>query len=119
MLVKSWAPYRRLSRCHSCHSHQKTSRGSSDAGLTEIEAGWLLGAAEPLVTLSPPLDTPPPQYSRAADAVVAMHAVTYGRHDWPLPSVERPHPDVATQARVFAAALLAGMVLPAFAGPMF
>jgi len=95
------------------------SRGSSDAGVTEIEAGWLLRAAKPLVTLSKPLDTPPPQYSRAADAVVAMHAVTYGRHEWPLPPVEKPHPDVAIQARVFAAALLAGMVLPAFAGLVF
>ncbi|EIE25583.1 P-loop containing nucleoside triphosphate hydrolase protein [Coccomyxa subellipsoidea C-169] len=82
-------------------------------GVTEVEAGWLSTVAEPLVQLSAPQDDPAPHYSRAADAVVATHAITFGRHGWPLPSVEKPLLDKTLQARFFAAALLAGRVLPA------
>ena len=81
-----------------------------------MEPGWLPTVAEPLVELSAPLDAPAPHYSQAADAVVATHAVSFGRHRWPLPPVEKPLLDKTLQARVFAAALLAGRVLPSFAG---
>lgn len=81
-----------------------------------MEAGWLSTVAGPLIELSAPLDAPAPHYSEAVDAVVATHAVSFGRHGWQLPSVEKPLSDNTLQARVFAAALLAGRVLPALAG---
>ncbi len=81
-----------------------------------MEAGWLSTVAEPLVQLSAPQDDPAPHYSRAADAVVATHAITFGRHGWPLPSVEKLLLDKTLQARFFAAALLAGRVLTALEG---
>lgn len=86
------------------------------AGVTEVEARWLSQVAEPLVALSEPLQSPPPHYSKALDAVVAVHDASFGRHAWPLPPVERPITDAPTRARCFAAALLNGEFLPSFAG---
>ncbi|CAL8464255.1 g3790 [Coccomyxa elongata] len=93
----------------------RTAKRPYMTGVTEVDARWLATVAEPLVQLSAPLDAPAPHYSSAADAVVATHAATFGRHGWPLPPIERPLLDAVVQARVFAAALLAGHVLPAFA----
>ena len=81
-----------------------------------MEAGWLLEVAQPMVALSPPLDTPLPRYDPKTDAVLALHEATFGRHEWALPAARRPHPDPHTRARTFAAALLAGEVFPHFKG---
>ena len=69
------------------------------AGVTEVEGRWLSEVAAPLVALSEQLQTPPPHYSRAIDAVVASHGASFGRHAWALPPVERPVTEPATQAR--------------------
>ena len=85
-------------------------------GITEIAAHWLVSAAAPLCSVSAPLDEPQPQYVAKADAVMAWHEVSFGRHQWELPRTRRQHPDAATRARVFAAALLDGSVLPSMSG---
>ena len=41
--------------------------------------------------------------------------VWFGRHDWDMPPAPQPHPMLAERCAVFAAALLAGQVLPAMA----
>ena len=81
-----------------------------------MDAAWLADAAPPLVALSAPLDAPAPRYVPRRDAVLAWHAAAFGRHGWELPPVARPVGEAAARARYFAAALLAGAVLPAFAG---
>lgn len=86
------------------------------AGVTEVEAGWLLEVARPLVALSPPLDAPAPRYDPKQDAVVALHGATFGRHEWALPAAKRPHPDPRVRARAFAAALLGGEVFQELKG---
>ncbi|KAK2077458.1 hypothetical protein QBZ16_004303 [Prototheca wickerhamii] len=63
--------------------------------------------------LGDPLPAPPPFYSPRVDAVLAWHETTFGRHDWPLPRVTRPHPALATRCAAFAAALLQGAAEPA------
>ena len=88
------------------------------AGVTEVEAGWLLEVTQPLVALSPPLDSPLPRYDPKTDAVLALHKATFGRHEWALPADRRPHPDPHMRARVFAAALLAGEVFLQIKGTM-
>lgn len=40
--------------------------------------------------------------------------VSFSHHAWQLPRVQRPHPDAAARCAAFAAALLAGHVLPAW-----
>lgn len=52
-----------------------TCRQCSTTGATAIEAAWLPEVAAPLCTLSIPLEEPPAQYSRAADAVLSWHDV--------------------------------------------
>ena len=86
------------------------------AGITEIAPHWLVEAAAPLCSVSAPLDEPPPQYVAKADAVLAWHDVSFGRHQWELPRTRRRHPDAAIRARAFAAALLDGGVLPSMSG---
>ncbi|KAK9834861.1 hypothetical protein WJX81_004510 [Elliptochloris bilobata] len=86
------------------------------AGVTEVEVTWLADVAPPLVTLSPPLDAPAPRYVPAADAVLAWHGAAYGRHGWELLPMARPAANAVARARLFAAALLGGRVLPALAG---
>ena len=45
-----------------------------------------------------------------------MHPqVFFGRHDWDMPLMARPHPDASHRYAAFAAALLAGEVLPCMA----
>jgi len=85
-------------------------------GVTEVDAAWLADAAPPLVALSAPHEAPAPRYVPRRDAVLAWHAAAFGRHGWELPPVARPVGDAAGRARCFASALLAGAVLPAFAG---
>jgi ATP-dependent RNA helicase DHX37/DHR1 len=41
--------------------------------------------------------------------------VWFGWHDWDMPPAPHPHPVLAERCAVFAAALLAGQVLPAMA----
>jgi ATP-dependent RNA helicase DHX37/DHR1 len=48
--------------------------------------------------------------------VLAWHDAAYSQHSWQLPRLLLPHPDAASRAAVFAAALLSGRVLPALAG---
>ena len=81
-----------------------------------LQPSWLVQSGTPLARLSAPLAQPPPTYRRDVDRVLAWHDVAYGRHEWALPPVLRPHPDVRERAAVFAAALLEGQVLPAMAG---
>ncbi len=90
--------------------------GPLPAGVTEVEARWLPEVAQPLIRLSGPLEAPPPHYSAVADEVVTTHSATFGQHEWPMPTQERPCEDAALQARHFAAALLDGAVLPSMAG---
>ncbi|GIL53593.1 hypothetical protein Vafri_9207 [Volvox africanus] len=87
------------------------------AGLTAIEGDWLTECGTPLCMLSAaPLANPPPSYrGPPVDAVMAWREARYGIHDWALPPVAVPHPDVTERAAVFAAALLEGRVLPAVA----
>ena len=88
----------------------------SDSGVTAIEPGCLPDVAKPLCTWSGPLPEPAPAYSPTADAVQCWQHVTFGKHDWPLPAVATPHTDAHVCTAVFAAALLAGHVLPVFEG---
>ncbi len=52
----------------------------------------------------------------AADAVVCFRSAAFGAHAWPLPLLRGPHPCPEEAAAIFAAALLAGDVLPGMAG---
>ena len=88
----------------------------SDAGVTAIEPGCLPDVAKPLCTWSGPLPEPAPAYTPTADEVQCWQYVTFGKHDWPLPAVAIPHTDAHSCTAVFAAALLAGHVLPVFQG---
>ncbi|GFH27226.1 ATP-dependent RNA helicase isoform X1, partial [Haematococcus lacustris] len=81
-----------------------------------LEAEWLTASGSPLAQFSEPLLEPGPLYRPPPqDAVMAWHDVTYGRHSWPLPRCLRLHPDAATRAAIFAAALLEGQAASAFA----
>jgi hypothetical protein len=68
-------------------------------------------------SVSEPLPDPAPFYQPEVDAVLAYHDAAYSQHLWALPRLLLPHPDEATQAAVFAAALLSGRVLPVW-GPL-
>ena len=43
---------------------------------------------------------------------MTLSQVYFGRHDWDMPLAVRPHPDSKSRCAAFAAALLAGQVLP-------
>ncbi len=92
----------------------RTAKRAYMAGVTEVEAAWLAEVAAPLVALAPAAEDTA-RYDTSADAVLAAHEAAFGRHAWPLPSVQRPHPDPGVCARCFAAALLEGAVLAPFA----
>lgn len=84
--------------------------------MTAIDADVLSEVAKPLCIWSGPLLEPPSTYSPASDAVQAWQHVTFGKHDWPLPPVLSRHEDSNVCTAVFAAALLAGKVLPILQG---
>lgn len=87
-----------------------------NAGVTEIQAHWLVEVAAPLCEISEALEQPPAAYAPVSDAVMAWHDVSFGRHAWALPRLRCPHPDQNLRVRAFAAALLDGSVLPSMAG---
>lgn len=89
---------------------------SCAAGVTEVDLAWLTDVAPPLMALSAPLEEPAPRYVPARDAVLAWHGAAFGRHGWALPPVARPVADAGARAALFAAALLAGRVLPSLSG---
>jgi hypothetical protein len=88
-------------------------------GVTALDEGWLplVSAGTPLCSLGPPLDSPTPAYSRAADKVVCARVPTFGDHAWRLSPITVPHPlatrdDLETCVRWFARALLEGSAVP-------
>ena len=65
--------------------------------VSAIEAAWLPSLAEgsPLLSFSPPLNSPAPTYDASKHAVVCRVTPRYGVHAWELP----PHPtELATAA---------------------
>jgi ATP-dependent RNA helicase DHX37/DHR1 len=68
------------------------------------------------LAVSEPVSEPAPFYQPEADCVLAWHDASYSQHSWQLPRLLLPHPDEPSRAAVFAAALLAGKVLPCMAG---
>jgi ATP-dependent RNA helicase DHX37/DHR1 len=86
------------------------------AGATAIDAAWLATDAKALVSLSAPLDDPPPRYAPARGAVIAFRAATFGRHRWRLPLVASvAGADTPGSCEAFAVALLDGRVSRAMA----
>ena len=81
-------------------------------GVTAIDPEWLIPLAKPLISLGPPLETPPPVYDPKADRVKAYRRATYGPHGWPLPLVQAEHPVALEYFRYIALALLDGTMFP-------
>jgi hypothetical protein len=69
-----------------------------------------------ILAVTGPVAEPAPFYQPEADCVLAWHDASYSQHSWQLPRLLLPHPDESSRAAVFAAALLAGKVLPCMGG---
>eukprot|EP00873_Tetraselmis_striata_P022552 jgi/Tetstr1/442816/TSEL_030900.t1 len=93
----------------------RTAKRPYMAVVTEVDGGWLAEASPFLCRLSEPLQEPPPVYRPERDAVLAWHSPSYGRHGWDLPLHLAPYPHRRLATATFAAALLAGEVLPSMA----
>lgn len=83
-------------------------------GVSAIEPMWLPDVASPLCRMGPPLNDPPPVYSKSRDVVLCWRDVFFGKHDWELPQHATVHPNSSERAAYFAAALLEGTVFETF-----
>ncbi|XP_052798747.1 probable ATP-dependent RNA helicase DHX37 [Mya arenaria] len=80
-------------------------------GLTAIEPEWLPVFCPSHVTLSKPLEDPPPRYNPHKGQVLCTMTGTFGNRAWSLPAVEMEYPMGLEKMRWFARALLVGEVV--------
>lgn len=83
-------------------------------GVTGVQASWLVSHATPLCTFSKPVADPPPWYDPVIDTVMCWVLPSFGPHLWELPPHPIPLKNSKARTAVFAAALLAGKVVPSF-----
>lgn len=85
--------------------------------VTAVDPACLLSLTQgaPLCHVGEPLTTPLPYYDPTADCVMCYVSPTYGDNAWQLPAQAVRMPSLEDRCRVFARALLEGVVLPGMA----
>ncbi|KAH3887884.1 probable ATP-dependent RNA helicase DHX37 [Dreissena polymorpha] len=82
-------------------------------GISAIEPEWLPLFCSSHVTLSQPMEDPPPRYDKVKGQVMCTVTGRYGHRAWPIPQLEMEYPQGVEKMRWFAQALLAGEVVKA------